>query len=454
MSTTPRTTMTAGLDHLRHVNGSPKKTAAAMTMPASEPTITTMELIRADTIEPLAVDWLWPGRIPFGACTVVAGHPGLAKSTMVLDVAAAVSTGASLPGAAPAAPRDVLIVCEEDSADRTIVPRLMTAGANRRRVYLLDLVRVESPEGWSKERGFDVTRDVDPLRAALAAHPQVGLVVIDPLSAYMGGTDTHRTSDVRGVLRPLERLAQDVGVAIVCVLHLNKAGGTEAMTRVSGSLAFVAAARAAFLVTAHPDDAEQRLLLSIKSNLGPKPSGLAYRVEGRTVEGKGDRLISTSGIVWTDEPVTLTADEALAAQASAGEDRTERDEATDWLLEALANGPRSRPELERRAKADGVSWRLVRRRAKVLGVEMGLSGFGGPGVWRLPVPVGPQSDQSDPNTVSGSNWSNRGPTGATGDPASSLDDPPEDVWAAIEGGESPDDWEADDVDCGRGDDRR
>ena len=42
-------------------------------------------------IAPERLQWLWPGRIPLGKVTVIAGDPGLGKSLVTLDLAARVS---------------------------------------------------------------------------------------------------------------------------------------------------------------------------------------------------------------------------------------------------------------------------------------------------------------------------------------------------------------------------
>ena len=76
------------------------------------------------------------------------------------------------------------------------------------------------------------------------------LIIIDPITAYLGATDSHKTADVRALLAPVSDLAARFGVAIVTISHLNKSGGSEAMGRVTGSVAFVAAARGAY---PHPE---------------------------------------------------------------------------------------------------------------------------------------------------------------------------------------------------------
>jgi RecA-family ATPase len=70
----------------------------------------------------------------------------------------------------------------------------------------------------------------------------VGLVIIDPISAYLGDTDSHNNTDVRARLSPLAELAERYRVAIVCISHTNKSAGSSAIYRTSGSTAFVAAA--------------------------------------------------------------------------------------------------------------------------------------------------------------------------------------------------------------------
>ena len=147
---------------------------------------------------------------------------------------------------------------------------------------------------------------------------------------------------------------------------MNKAGGTQALLRVTGSLAFIAAARAGYLVAADPEDATRRLFLPLKNNLARPQPGLAYRIEEISVPSAAG-LIETSRVVWSSAPVTMTADEAMS-QADP-EDASALKEARDWLKEALADGPVSSTEIERQAKALGISNATLRRAKKSLKVR-------------------------------------------------------------------------------------
>src|SRR6185369_10349073 len=98
------------------------------------------------------------------------------------------------------------------------------------------------------------------------------------------------------------------GAAVVCVSHLNKGGSGEALLRVTGSLAFVAAARAAFLIARDNGDKNRRLFLPIKNNIGNDETGLAFTIQSVTISGG----IETSRVCWESEAVAITADEAMA----------------------------------------------------------------------------------------------------------------------------------------------
>ena len=138
---------------------------------------------------------------------------------------------------------------------------------------------------------------------------------------------------------------------------MSKAGEGEAISGVSGSIGFVAAARAAYLIARDPDDGERRLLLPLKNNLGVDRTGYAYRVEPVTLPGG----IETSRVVWEPDPATKTADELLRAPAN-GDSETSRLEVAElWLRLVLANGPVPQPQIEARAKASGRAWGTVRR---------------------------------------------------------------------------------------------
>ena len=62
-----------------------------------------------------AVDWLWYPFIPYGKLTLLQGDPGCGKSTLMMNLIAAVSSGGCSPdGRKIKKPLHVIYQCSED----------------------------------------------------------------------------------------------------------------------------------------------------------------------------------------------------------------------------------------------------------------------------------------------------------------------------------------------------
>jgi len=318
------------------------------------------------------VEWLWPGRIPSGKVTLLSGDPGLGKSYLTLSMAAHVSRGSVWPDRA-AAPSlgTVILFSAEDDVEDTIRPRLELMGADLSAIVAVNGVRCA--DGGRRE--FNLVDDLDPLKDLLREHPNSRLLVVDPISAYCGRTESHKNAEVRAMLAPLATLAAEHGVAIVAVTHLSKGVGGKAVYRSSGSLAFAAAARAVWHVGRDRDDPTRRLLLPVKMNLSPDPTGMAYRI----LDGC---------VVWETEPVAMTADDLLASETDHQPgDPTEREQAGDWLHELLAAGPLPAGDVQKQARDCGFSGATLRRAKKALRVVVKREGFGADGKWHWALPT-------------------------------------------------------------------
>jgi hypothetical protein len=333
-------------------------------------------VVMSNSLQSEKIQWLWPNRIPLGKLTLLVGDPGLGKSLLTLDLAAVVSAGMSWPDGTPGdPPAGVLLLSAEDGMQDTIVPRLDAAGANRERVGILKGVQWYDPE--RKEETlemFSLQRDINSLEKAIGEVPDTRLVVVDPVSAYLGNTDSHKNSEVRAVLAPLAELAERTNTAIIALQHLNKGGG-PAIYRATGSLAFVAAARAVWVVAKSKADPSVRLVVPAKCNLAPDTQGMSYQVV-ESPDYPGVPIIA-----WSREPVKATADDALA------DDKDEsKGEVDKWLAEMLADGRVRVKDLQRVAKDSGLNWRTVERAKARLNVDSRKEGFGGGATWFWSLP--------------------------------------------------------------------
>jgi putative DNA primase/helicase len=331
---------------------------------------------RASEIQPERVEWLWFGRIARGKHTCIAGEPGTGKSQLSIAISAAISTGGEWPCAEGRAPLgSVIILSAEDGAADTIVPRLTAAEANRDRLHIVSAV-----ENGKGRRGFDLKADLGLLEQKIVEIGDVALVIVDPISSYMGKTDSHKNADVRGVLEPIAEMADRTRVAVLTVTHFSKPNGgaaTKALHKFIGSVAFGAAARAAFVVIEDPNDKDRRLFLHAKNNLAEPPQGLAFRLEQGIV---GEDNV-TSHVDWEPEPITTTADEALAAD---GKSNLAVAEAEDFLQSLLADGPVPSKQLDAEAQEAGIAKSTLRRAKANLGIKPSKDGMKGGWVCSLP----------------------------------------------------------------------
>ena len=173
------------------------------------------------------------------------------------------------------------------------------------------------------------------------------MIIIDPVSAYLGGGDDNRNATVRGVLSPLKNLAERLQAAVVLISHLTKGTSASDKYRVAGSIAYVGASRANFLFVADPSDPAGRrvLMLDNGGNVAPQASPLAYTIDDH---GKpGPRLR------WSDEPVAPNVADAARAVGGLrdGDESPARDRCNEWLQNTLACGRVPAAELRRAGEA-------------------------------------------------------------------------------------------------------
>jgi putative DNA primase/helicase len=331
-----------------------------------------LDVVCIADVKPVAIEWLWPNWIAIGKVHVLAGEGGLGKSTILCGLTATTTTAGDWPdGERADQAGSVIILAAEDAVDDTIAPRLIAAGADLNRVFVIRSVLDEN-----RRRSFNLQADLERLEAEIQKHDNVRLVIIDPVSSYLGKVDSHKNAEVRSVLEPLGEMAARLRVAVVCNNHFSKGGGS-ANNKIIGSVAFVNQARAAFIVTADDKDQTRRLLIPSKMNIAAMGQGLAYRIEGCLV-GDG---ISTSRIMYESTPVTVTADQALAALGNV-KDRSEKSEAIDFLKDVLSRGEVDAKEVKRNATEAGISPKSLRSAREDLGVKSAhVRGFGAEGKW-------------------------------------------------------------------------
>ena len=332
-----------------------------------------LDVVDLANVERKEIEWLWHQKIPRAKLSLIVGDPGTGKSWFTMFLAACVTTGAPLPHSAHRTEQGrVVILSAEDDVEDTIVPRLEDCGGDKAFAHVI--------LGTKKGRMFNLAQDLDRLRAYLQAKGGVRLIIIDPISAYIGTggkVDSHKDTDVRGILSPVVKLAKDFDVTIIGIMHLNKSQDLGAVYRVSGSMAFVAQARAVWLMTQEDREGEDRTLRyfsAVKTNLSSVQEGLVWRVQNGRPE-----FFEPS---FQPPPVR----EQLGPRPV--ERSSKLDEAMRWLQDLLKDGEAmEQAEIVGLAIAEGISRTTLDRAKKELGVKSEkLSGGASPWTWVLPKP--------------------------------------------------------------------
>ena len=351
-------------------------------------------VVRLSDVQEQEVEWLWPNRIPLGKLTLLAGDPGLGKSFVTVDMAARVSTGTGWPDCydLPQPVGSVIMFnCEDDIAD-TVLPRLNRAGGDPRKVIALQgVTTIDGDTGERRQRGFSLDVDLPKLIEVLEVNNDVRLVVIDPVSAYCGATDSHKNADIRAMLAPMADMASKYRVAVVMVTHLAKGSGGKAVYRAMGSLAFAAAARAVWHVAKDHEDDKRRLILLAKINIAVEATGLAYRLQD-------------GAVCWEEAPVVMTADEHLGQETQperkprgSSEQGEAVQQAADWLVEKLTGCSLHSKVIKQTADDADITWATLKRAKKLAKVKSHRIGFGEKSfvLWSLPT----NDDESVPADV-------------------------------------------------------
>src|SRR5437764_1112191 len=112
----------------RHLHDLDRNFAKAPSLEKEEPARPSVEppiLLPFISIDPQPQQWLWPGRIPRGALTLLDAAPGSGASLFALTLAACVSRGSALPDGTPCPKGFVVLIAPHDSPALTLAPRLL-----------------------------------------------------------------------------------------------------------------------------------------------------------------------------------------------------------------------------------------------------------------------------------------------------------------------------------------
>lgn len=350
--------------------------------------LASVELQRGDAIEMQPIRWLWPDYLAAGKLHVLAGVAGVGKTTLALAMAATVTIGGRWPDGTRCEAGDVMIWSGEDNPDDTLLPRLHVAGADMARIHFARRTR----EATGAVRAFDPATDFPLLSIEAARLPRLRLLLLDPVVTVVGGADSHKNSEVRRALQPLADFAARHRCAVLGISHFSKGtAGRDPLERVTGSLAFGAAARMVLAAATLPEDGGGgRVLVRAKSNIGPDGGGFRFDVDRIPVAGKPG--IVGQRVLW-GEAVQGPAREILGNDDA--EDEPSGTGAKDFLRKLLQGGPVLAGDVFKSGEAHGYSKRQMQRARSAIGANVDKLGMRGGWQWSLPKMPGTPEDTED-----------------------------------------------------------
>lgn len=332
------------------------------------------------------IDWLWKDKIALGKITLFAGEPGVGKSQLLLYIASILSNGSKFHGESrPCEKAKTLLISGEDSTYDTIKPRLAALKADISQIDYVNGIESADAEGNKYYVTISLAEHLLDIEKEIVKN-QYKLIIIDPISMYLGDLDENKNKEIRDIMGRLTALAERNNLAIILNSHFTKPSGkttnTNAIYRVMGSIGFAGAARIIYGIVKDPEDVERRLFVPIKNNIAQDKIGLVYNIKSIDILLDGHN-IETSVVNWLEEKIEQTANELLNV-GSDKQDSPKVKEAKDFLMYELKDYAKPVAELRRLAESRKISAKSLYRAKEDLKIyESQVSAFNNAKRWSL-----------------------------------------------------------------------
>lgn len=330
-----------------------------------------------DEIEPKV--WIWPGYLYGNQLVHLAGASGEGKSPLTRDLIARFTAGKNWPDGATntAHKRGVLLLSSEDDWATDILPHLKLAEAAPELVKGFVSTATLNDETYDVVTALD--EDVKELQKVLDAFPDIGLIIIDPITNYLGRLSMNKEDEMRpGLLMPLANLAHRYKVCILTVGHLNKRTEGEMLDRVLGARAFAGVARQTLFCSKDPDE-ENRFAHILGLGRGSTAPNLKYTTKGMPFDLGGQQqevvVIEWNGVSTADIGDAVTAPVKQS-------DKSANKQIQVLIRTLLRDGAKPSATVEEAIREEGITCVNWQRAAKRVAASRKVKG--GKSEWYLP----------------------------------------------------------------------
>jgi DNA repair protein RadA/Sms len=322
------------------------------------------QLITMDQVTEENIDWYVEQMVAPGQTTMIEGDPGVGKSYFLQYMCIHFCDGLPLPWEDDQSKREPMRVAyldTENAMGAVTKVRLVDNGLKNQHNFL------QVTDGFS----FDDDDSIDAFEREIIQGWRPHVVVVDPVTLYLGGADSHKASDVQQALQDMKEMAEEYGFALILVRHLNKSNSGKALYAGNGSIGFAGLARVIATVGWHPETPNVRVVACTKNNLAPPFGSLGYEIVGLPATMKHKYRSQLEYIGRED----FTADD-IVSTTNKKEDNS-KDIAADLIREEMAKeGDINYHSLLASADKRSISESSIKKAAGELGLKRITRGRG------------------------------------------------------------------------------
>lgn len=275
-----------------------------------------LEIFKASEIVPKPQPWLWDGIIPLDTCTLFAGEGGIGKSQLLIDICAKISTGEKFQVGGfdyQMSQGSIIVLTAEDDFEYSVTPKLIAANANCDNIYIM---RCTQGKISKKKKFIELDNQLELLEKKIEELGNVKLLIIDPISYFVGKIRDHINTEVVNFLGNLNEFAKNHNIAIILNKHLRKrASGinlANAIDEVGGAGAWVNSPRQAWLICRDQEDETKILFANLKVNITKKKTNaFSFKVLSHTIQVENGSFLPTTRLEWSQTMEEINADQAL-----------------------------------------------------------------------------------------------------------------------------------------------
>lgn len=303
--------------------------------------------------------WLVPGWIPEGQITLIAADGGTGKTTLWINIVAALSSGKPCildPPGYVRAPAKVAFCTTEDSVRKKLLKKLRQAGANLANVTAMDMAADKS--GALRRFKFG---SVEMERFVKYFHPVA--CVFDPVQGFVPPEiNMGSRNAMRDCMAPLITLGEENGTTFLVICHTNKRKGAYGRDRIADSADLWDISRSV-IMAGYTEDQGVRYLSNEKNNYAELQETVLFSIDSRG-------QIVKEGTSWKRDK-DFVQDAARAASAP------QREGCKEFLLQTIeeAGGGMPTADLDAKAKQAGYSFTAIKRAKSDLKKEFRVSYF-------------------------------------------------------------------------------